>query len=239
MNAQRHKKAGAAGACPLRTCIVSRVAQPPDNLIRFALSPDNEVVPDVAHKLPGRGAWLSNSRKVLEVAVSRRAFDRAWRRQVRVADDLIDRVDTLLVRRALDALSLANKSGCVITGFTNVEKRVEAAESMVLVQACDASIDGRERLARKYRAICGANQVEPLIIDLFSVGQISLAIGRPNVVHAAIDREGVACGFIRAAQRVVEFRTAGEPLDSGLIRSDTVESPSEKANDVGRETEQV
>ncbi|HCK84142.1 MAG TPA: DNA-binding protein, partial [Hyphomonadaceae bacterium] len=41
-----------------RRCIVSQESLPEAQLIRFALAPDGAVTPDVAAKLPGRGAWV-------------------------------------------------------------------------------------------------------------------------------------------------------------------------------------
>ncbi len=232
MNARRQDQAGATGNRPVRTCIVSRAQRPPQALIRFALAPDNTVVPDLATKLPGRGAWVTNARSCLDQAVARKAFDRAWRRQVKVGEDLADQVDALLIRRALQQLSLANKAGCVITGYTNVDQRIMVEPPPWLVQAADAGADGRERLARKYGAICRSLQIAPLIIDLFSVEQISLAIGRPNVVHAAVHRARAAAGFAAATRRILSFRGIGQPLPDSASAVECVKSPSEKANDV-------
>ena len=244
MNAQRHKqvgrtKAAGDGACSVRTCIVSRAVKSPDDLIRFALSPAGEVVPDIAVRLPGRGAWVSNSRAVVEQAVRKRAFDRVWRRTVNVPDGICDTIDGLLARRALEALSLATKAGQVVSGFSNVDQRIEDAGRAVLVQASDGSADGRERLARKYRAICDAIGAKPILVNDFSIEQISLAIGRANVVHAALNRGRVTDAFVRAAMRVAQFRRIEQMSESVADRGHCPTSPSESANELGRETGKV
>jgi hypothetical protein len=41
-----------------RKCLVTGARLEPDQLIRFVKGPDGRVVPDVAAKLPGRGAWV-------------------------------------------------------------------------------------------------------------------------------------------------------------------------------------
>src|SRR3954453_10764636 len=51
---------------PLRRCIVTRKRLPKEQMIRFVLAPDGQLVPDLAAKLPGRGMWLSASGDVLE-----------------------------------------------------------------------------------------------------------------------------------------------------------------------------
>ena len=207
MTIRRQTQAFSGRAVPERTCIVTRVTHQQSELIRFALSPTNEVVPDIAAKLPGRGAWVLNSSEVLATAIARKAFNRAWRQQVKIPGDLVERVDILLKRYALDTLSLANKAGCVICGYTNVNKCILETPNILLLQASDASVEGCRRLARKYRAICDASEIESHIVDIFTVKQISLALGKPNVVHAAIKRETVTNKFINAALRVAKFRS--------------------------------
>ena len=57
-------RAGKAGARdPERRCIVAMERRPQGEMIRFVLSPDGQVTPDLAAKLPGRGAWVTASRK--------------------------------------------------------------------------------------------------------------------------------------------------------------------------------
>ena len=104
-----------------RTCIVTREAKPIDALIRFVAGPDGMVVPDVKGKLPGRGVWVTGSHAVLAAAMSRKAFGRSFKRDVRAAPDLLDATERLLERAALDALAIAYKAKRVVAGFAKVE----------------------------------------------------------------------------------------------------------------------
>src|SRR5258707_9749844 len=56
---------------PLRRCIATREVKPKDALLRFVAGPDNELVPDIAGKLPGRGLWVSADRAALELALQK------------------------------------------------------------------------------------------------------------------------------------------------------------------------
>ncbi|MEL6963460.1 MAG: RNA-binding protein [Pseudomonadota bacterium] len=224
---------------PMRTCIASRQARAPDELIRFALSPQGILTPDLANALPGRGAWVTCSKDCIKTALEKRAFDRAFRRSVDVPDDFLALLERLLTDRALQSLSLAKKAGSVITGFTKVNSAIETAAVDVLVQASDASLDGKKRIAGKYKAICEELAIEPKTINLFSIEQLSLAIGRPNVVHAALNHGRVADEFILAARRLSSFLLLLDDANPSANAAIGATSPSESANDLGLETEQA
>ena len=240
MNARPRQQVRTDGADrPMRTCIASRQARAPEELIRFALSPQGELTPDLANTLPGRGAWVTCSKTCLQSAIEKRAFDRSFRQAVSVSDDFVGLVDRLLTGRALQSLSLANKAGNVITGFTKVNSAVGKAAVYVLMQASDASLDGKQRLASKYKAICKELAITPKIINLFSIEQLSLAMGRPNVVHAALNQGRVADEFVLAASRLSAFQLHADGTYPSLDEAIGAKSPSESANDLGLETEQA
>src|ERR1700744_3814410 len=104
----------------VRMCAVSREQRPIDELIRFVVSPQGEVVPDIKRKLPGRGLWVSASRQAVAEAVRRHQFSKGFKREVRAAATLAADIEALLERFALDALAMAAKAGQVISGFTKV-----------------------------------------------------------------------------------------------------------------------
>ena len=56
---------------PERRCIVTGEVQPRAGLIRFVASPEGEVVPDLAEKLPGRGFWVLAERAALDKAAGK------------------------------------------------------------------------------------------------------------------------------------------------------------------------
>ncbi|MCB1522429.1 MAG: RNA-binding protein [Hyphomicrobiaceae bacterium] len=203
----------------LRLCAVDRVQRDPDELIRFVPGPDNVVVPDVARKLPGRGVWVTADRRHLAEAVRGKAFQRSLKRAVEVPPDLADIVERQLVRRAVDALALANKAGQVITGFEKIDKRLASGEIRALVHGRDASADGSDKLDRKMIGISGGGDAKSRILAVLTIEQMSLAMGRPNVVHAALIKGGATERFLTEAGRLVRFRS-----DAGL--SETEISPA-------------
>ncbi|MCR6629641.1 MAG: DUF448 domain-containing protein [Magnetospirillum sp.] len=110
---------------PNRRCIVTGQVRPKGELLRFVVSPAGEVVPDLEHRLPGRGIWLSARRDVVNTAVTKRLFAKAARRAVTVPGELADRLEGLLCRRCLDAISLARRAGQAVCGFEKVKAESE------------------------------------------------------------------------------------------------------------------
>lgn len=190
-----------------RRCALTREAADPDLLIRFVADPGGDIVPDLARRLPGRGVWITADKASVAEAARRNVFARSLKRPVRVDPALAERVDRLIEKRALDALALANKAGAVTTGFQQVDALIESGGAFVLVQAQDAAEGGREKLARKFAAVERAQGREPALVTSLSTEQLSLAIGRSNVVHAALIHGGTAERFLSEAERLARYRS--------------------------------
>jgi uncharacterized protein len=188
---------------PERRCVATGESGPADRLIRFALSPEGEVVPDLAARLPGRGAWLTADRALAERAVRKRLFSRAFRAQVKVADDLPDRLEALLAARMVEMISLARKAGQAVTGAEKVRARIHSGTAGVLVQARDGAAPGRRKMAALAR---GAGGVE--VVELLDSTELGLAFGRDFAIHAALDSGGFAARLTAEARRLSGFRDA-------------------------------
>jgi predicted RNA-binding protein YlxR (DUF448 family) len=216
-NAKDRQFSAPEAASPLRLCAVTRTRKPPDALIRFVLSPDGSIVPDLARRLPGRGVWIGATRRELAAAVRQKAFARSLKCSVLVPEDLLDRVEVLMKRRLAEAVSLARKAGLLVAGFAKVEELIAAGRAVLLLHAADAASDGVAKLDRKFRALRGPGaEVEATVRELTSA-ELSLAIGRSNVVHAAASGGGACRRIAYEASRLRHYREAGPaaPADSG------------------------
>ncbi len=202
-----------AGEPPIRTCAVTRREAPAAELIRFAAAPDGVIVPDLSAKLPGRGVWISCDRRTVADAVRTKAFARSLKREVKADTGLPDLVEALMIRRMAGALSLANKAGLALTGFSKVDKTIAHGGVLVLLHGCDGSADGMEKLDRRYLAMCRDAGQTPLIDRTFAIAQLSLALGRSNVVHAALMTGGAAQNFLSEAGRLQRYRTGRQDVE--------------------------
>jgi hypothetical protein len=162
--------------------------------------------------------WVSARRSQVEAAVKRRAFQKSLRADVKVPSGLAEMVDGLLERSALDALSIAHKASLVVTGFTRVEAAIAGHAVVALLQARDAGAEGSRKLAAAL-VRRGKEAVPVEIVASFIGDQLDLALGRLNVVHAAL-LTGRAVETFLARWRILECFRADEPDDrnSGSLR---------------------
>ncbi|SHF64425.1 hypothetical protein SAMN02745157_2631 [Kaistia soli DSM 19436] len=197
----------------VRSCVVSRLAMPSDQLIRFVLDPEGRVVPDLRRRLPGRGVWVTARKEIVAAAEKKRLFAKGFKAAVTVEPGLADRVGMLLEDGAVQALSFARKAGEVVTGFTKVETAVAREQLAAIVQASEAADDGRTKIAAALKRRFGRTDAVP-VIRIFRSEQLDLALGRSNVIHAAL-----LAG--RASENVIErvaalARFLGEDGPAGI-----------------------
>jgi len=193
-----------------RLCVATREVRPIADLIRFVVGPDGQAVPDIKSKLPGRGIWVTATQEALAEAIKRKAFARGFKREVRLPADLPARTEQLLERAALDALAIAGKAGLVATGFTKVTQALEREDVIALLHAAGAAPDGVRKLEGAKRRHRAANP--PVVIETLTPDQLDLALGRPNVVHAALLAGPASGTFLSRWRRLERFRT-GEAGD--------------------------
>ncbi|WP_295556182.1 RNA-binding protein [uncultured Hyphomicrobium sp.] len=190
-----------------RLCAATREALDPGDLIRFVADPSGSMVPDLARRLPGRGVWVKADKAVVAQAVRANVFSKSLKRPVKADSELPERIERLFEKRVLEALAIANKAGLVTTGFQQVAELVESGAAVALVQGGDAADGGREKLARKFAAVARANGREVAVVTSLSTEQLSLAMGRSNVVHAALIQGGAAQRFLKEAERFHRYRS--------------------------------
>jgi predicted RNA-binding protein YlxR (DUF448 family) len=186
-----------------RRDIVSGQVMPEHRLIRFVADPDGQVVPDIAARLPGRGLWVEARAAAIARAVEKKLFSRAAKRQVSATPDLAARAEKALVQRMLGDLGLARRSGALVLGFDNVQRALDGhTPPRVLIEASDGAADGKRKLyAAAYRRHMGC-----AVIECLTSAELGLALGRENVIHAAIQPGGLADRLVFDAERLAGFR---------------------------------
>jgi predicted RNA-binding protein YlxR (DUF448 family) len=194
-----------------RLCVSTRQVKPVDQLLRFVVSPQGVLTPDLKRKLPGRGVWVTATRGAVDEAMRKRLFARSLKSPVDVPADLGARVDLLLERSVLDMLSLANKAGLVVAGFAKVMERIESRRAVAVISAPEGAGDGFRKLAAAARRTY-LDSDQPVFITNLSSAHLDLALGRTNVIHAALGAGPVSTGFLDRAAALAFWRD-GDPAD--------------------------
>lgn len=196
---------------PVRKCILTQDRDSRDTLVRLAISPDGQVLPDVRAKAPGRGAWIGVNRAELEQAIAKKrlrgALARAFKGEaLDIPDDLPTQIAAALERNALDRLGLESRSGGLLTGSEKIITAARSGQLQTLYHAADASIDGNRKLDQAWR-IGSDREGSPLRGLVLPVPRtiLSLALGRENVVHIGLTDRAAAARVSDALDRWLHF----------------------------------
>ena len=182
-----------------RKCVATGECLPEAQLLRFVRAPTGEVVFDAGAKLPGRGAWVRADRDALSLAVKRSAFARGFKAPSD-AVGLIESVETALVRRCMDLLGLAKRSGEIAQGSDAVSAALRGGGARLWIEAADGSEDGRSKLARLADAALAR-------ASGLTAAEMGMALGRDRVVHLCLLHEGMARRVAVDFGRLAGFRT--------------------------------
>ena len=195
---------------PERRCIATGEVQPKRGLIRFVVSPDGVVVPDILGKLPGRGIWVAADRDALETAVAKKLFARAAKSQVTVPDGLVADVEALLAKRVVDGISLARKAGQAVAGYEKVRDWLGKEDVRILFQA----VDGSERGKSKLHAPGGRGSY----FEVLTASELGLSFGRERVIHAALGFGGLTERIREDAIRLSGVRVLDRGSATGKVK---------------------
>jgi hypothetical protein len=193
---------------PDRKCIATGDVQPKHGLVRFVVGPDDQVVPDILGKLPGRGIYVAADRAAIELAVQKNLFSRAAKRPVKVPEGLADEVEKQLARRVVDLISLQRKAGKAVAGYEKVKGWLQMEEAEVLVQAVDGSGRGKSKLSTPHYGH---------YIGWLTADELGLAFGRQTVIHGALASGGLTQRVVEEAGRLKGVRVieAGKGQSKG------------------------
>ena len=195
----------------MRKCILSGSRGERGALIRLALDADGHVAPDLGARSPGRGAWVSPDHELIAAALAkgrlRGLLMRAFKTSaVHIPDTLLDQIGDGLARRALDRLGLENKAGNLIWGADRVGDALAVGRVRLLLHAGDAAPDGVAKLEAKRRG----SPRDVLSLQLPAPrAQLSMALGRENVVHAAVCDAAASARVAAAVERWRAFSGFG------------------------------
>ena len=161
----------------MRKCIVTGEIKEKSQLLRFVITPDKQIVPDFYKKLPGKGVYVSSSYDVLQQAIAKNVFSKVLKKNVKVSADLLQIVENILHKNALNAISLAKKAGNTVIGMDKVLEALKAGKVQFILEATDAGDDGQKKLSHYTENM--------QVYRLFSVEELDKALDKGNTVYLA------------------------------------------------------
>lgn len=207
-----------------RTCIVTREATDPADLIRFVAGPDGQVVPDLKRQLPGRGCWIRAERPLVERALQRKLFARALKTDVTAPADLGELVDRLLAADLAGMMNLARKASQFVSGAMKVDIAVRSGEALGVFHAVDAAADGVRKIDQARKAWRLGTDAEEDIpsFKLFTVAEMEELMGQNAFIHAAALAGQAGEGVVKRATKLETYRNGGHSgANGGAGRSRT------------------
>ncbi len=202
-----------------RRCILTGRIAPRDELVRLAVSPDGDVLPDALARAPGRGAWIGVSRGELEAALANGKLKAALVRAFKggaliIPADLPALTENALRKAFLERLGLEMRAGRLILGSDRIANEARAGGIAALYHAADASEDGSRKLDQAFRVGMDAEGSGHCGLRLpLDRAPLSVALGRDNVVHLALTDQGSAERVAVPLERLLTFLGAAEAAD--------------------------
>lgn len=202
-----------------RTCIVTREATSPETLIRFVRAPDGSVVPDLKRQLPGRGCWIKAERQLVDRAIKRKLFSRAFKSETKAADDLGALVDRLLVADLAGMMNMARKAGQFVSGAMKVDAAVRSGAAVGVFHASDAAADGVRKIDQARKAFkLGTDAENDIPAFLLLTGaELDEVMGENAFIHACALAGQAGEGVVKRANLLEQFRKGGLPQTKGVV----------------------
>lgn len=182
----------------IRTCIVTREEHHKSDLLRFVINRDGVLYFDQTQKLPGRGIYLSPSRKNLDQALKQNLFSKSAKRKIVISDDFDAQVNASLRDHLLSYVGLAKRSGDLIASLSNIEKFIKNNKVSCYITSSSQESDGYSKIVSKIGSSVP-------VVSEFSNDELSKILGLDNAVHLVLKEGELSKTFLKKHKLYKEF----------------------------------
>ena len=106
-----------------------------NDFIKFSLSPDNKLVPDLHNKLPGKSIWAKPNKALIEYIQERDDVKAHFGVSHLFSNDLISLIQKTLRKKILNSISLAKKAGYLTIGLDTIKTQLVEKKHCLIVVA--------------------------------------------------------------------------------------------------------
>lgn len=183
---------------PQRTCIACRQIKNKKELVRYVLSPDNNVLVDYRQHLPGRGGYTCFDRSCIEAVVKRRGFQLCFKKQQLSVDStqLIDQLLAAVDQKILSLLGMARKSGQLLSGSNAIIEALRKTKSIDLVVI---ATDISEAIGQKIRTLAERSDIH--CVQLCDKQQLGQMLGKEERSVIAVQAGSLASALLNELHR--------------------------------------
>ena len=167
---------------PKRKCLVTGFTIEKKALMRFVVSPENNLIADINQNLPGKGYWVTADRELILKALKKNILFKAIKKQVNIDNNVLDQIELQIKKKIINQISLCRKSGMAIFGFDKIKSALARESIELLIQAIDGSTKEKKRILTK--------SIPNIIDGCLTGSDLGKAFGREKVIHCAILRSG-------------------------------------------------
>ena len=106
-----------------------------NDFIKFSLSPDNKLVPDLHNNLPGKSIWVPANQKLITYIQERDDVKAHFGVSRLFSNDLVYLVKKILRKKILDSISLTKKAGYLAIGLDTIKTQLIEKNHCLIVVA--------------------------------------------------------------------------------------------------------
>lgn len=203
-----------------KKCIITGQFFPKEEMIRFVIDADGQLIPDIAGKLDGHGIWVYADKQALQRAIkAKRPFRKAVHKDMIFFESLAETVEIQMIKRCQNLLGLANKAGLVTAGYTKVEKVLSKTKNGVLLTAPDASFEQIKKLGLEDKAF------NVTVLHELTAEDMGRALGLPDTVFVFVAAgDNTKKLFSELARLALYRRDTGENKEAAVVSEDAEDS---------------
>ena len=106
-----------------------------NNFIKFSLSPDNRLVPDLHNNLPGKSIWVPANKELIKYIQGSEDVKAHFGVTHLFANDLVFLIQKILRTKILNSISLAKKAGYLAIGLDTIKTQLIEKKHCLVIAA--------------------------------------------------------------------------------------------------------
>ena len=179
----------------IEKCALSGEILDREKLIKFVISPDNDLIADIFDKIDVSGIFIKAEKKSVKKAIEEGLFAKLFNKDIKISNDIVEQIEKGLKTQISGMISLANKSGNLIRGFDKIKMAVKKNKIEFMISAKDGSKAGKDKIK--------TNEIKQF--EIFIIDELNRILAKENVVHIALVKSKIATNLRKLIEKLDFF----------------------------------